>query len=78
MTLAELLARQDLEHAERALSHAVAARDAARTYLETITRRERRRESTRAQLRVVSRPSVATAWTPREPKQRPSRRIDNG
>jgi hypothetical protein len=63
MTPAEILARRDLEDAEQALSRAVAARDAARAHLEAVTRRERRRESARARLRVVS-PSRADAAVP--------------
>jgi hypothetical protein len=69
MTPAELVALRNLEAAEQAVGRALAARDVARERLEAVTRRERRRESTRAHLRVVSQSSTATGWTSREPEQ---------
>jgi hypothetical protein len=61
MTPAELVALRELELAERAASRAVAARDTARTRLEVVTRRARRREQARAHLRVVRPSSLATS-----------------
>jgi hypothetical protein len=73
MTPAELVALREFEAAEQDLSRAVAAREAARTQLEAVTRRARRRESARAYLRVVRPSSVATGRTSRGQEERPWR-----
>jgi hypothetical protein len=59
MTVAERSALHELEATEQAVRRAWAARETARERFEAVTRRESRRERTRAHLRVVQQPGEA-------------------